>query len=320
MTSLRSLPLALLLTFLPSAAWAASTPILEYAETAATRINTTGERMRQQAEKGDAEAQYLLGLAYVVGLGTTVKNDAEGFKWMRKAAVQGHLEAQLLLGELHASGQGTPVNRNEAYHWYSKAAQKGLPSAEYALYRMLMHGDGVAKNEKEALRWLEKSAANGWAEAQYRLGRHYIGGLGVPEDIVEGGTWFSKAADQDHAAAQGALGLLLMIAGYETQDFAPALELLNRGAAQGDIQAQSLLGTAYASGLGVPKDPIASCMWLILASTGPSDAEGAPYQKRAQESLGNLRGQLTSAQVDEAERNAETWRTERRKAQGFNLR
>ena len=50
-------------------------------------------RSRNEAEQGDAEAQYFIGCCYEYG-GGVAKDNAEAVKWYRKAAEQGHLEAK----------------------------------------------------------------------------------------------------------------------------------------------------------------------------------------------------------------------------------
>lgn len=49
------------------------------------------------AEKGDAQAQYLLGSTYEAGR-LVPKDQMEAVKWYRKAAEQNHPEAQFKLG------------------------------------------------------------------------------------------------------------------------------------------------------------------------------------------------------------------------------
>ena len=53
-------------------------------------------RSRNDAEQGDAEAQYFIGCCYEYGDGV-VKDKAEAVKWYRMAAEQGHAKAQKLL-------------------------------------------------------------------------------------------------------------------------------------------------------------------------------------------------------------------------------
>ena len=50
----------------------------------------------EQAEQGNAEAQYKLGICYFLGRGVE-KDPAKAVRWFKKAAEQGHANAQLLL-------------------------------------------------------------------------------------------------------------------------------------------------------------------------------------------------------------------------------
>lgn len=72
------------------------------------------------AEKGDARAQYNLGLLYASGLGVTHDYQA-ALKWHRQAAQQGHFGAQGELGQMYAKGDGVPQDYVRAHMWYSVA-------------------------------------------------------------------------------------------------------------------------------------------------------------------------------------------------------
>ena len=51
------------------------------------------------AGQGDSEAQYIVGLLYYFGEGTT-KNVSEAKKWLKKAAAQGNKDAKDFLKKL----------------------------------------------------------------------------------------------------------------------------------------------------------------------------------------------------------------------------
>jgi hypothetical protein len=74
------------------------------------------------AEKGDARAQYNLGLLYASGLGVDQDYQA-ALKWHRLAAGQGHAGAQNELAQMYAKGQGIQPDQVRAYVWYSVAAE-----------------------------------------------------------------------------------------------------------------------------------------------------------------------------------------------------
>ena len=63
--------------------------------------------------RGDAEAQYNLGIMYAQGLGVP-QDDAEAVRWYRLAAAQGNAGAQSYLGFMYDDGRGVPQDDAEA--------------------------------------------------------------------------------------------------------------------------------------------------------------------------------------------------------------
>ena len=94
-TDMKLLPLAALL-LLASSAWAGP---IDDAVAANARGDYAAELRitRPLAAKGEAWAQYFLGVSYGSGEGVP-KNDAEAVKWYRLAAEQGNVAAQHNLG------------------------------------------------------------------------------------------------------------------------------------------------------------------------------------------------------------------------------
>src|SRR5437867_3927243 len=74
------------------------------------------ERTKASAEKGDAEAQYELGLLYANGTGVR-RSLSKSANWTCKAAEQGHARAQYQLGWDYTTGEGIKTNLTEAAHW-----------------------------------------------------------------------------------------------------------------------------------------------------------------------------------------------------------
>lgn len=121
---------------------------------------TAARLLKPQAERGDAEAQYRLGMMARFGWGIDKDNEAAA-RWFRKAAEQGHAQAQAELGNLYRLGRGVP------------------------------------EDPKEAARWLRAAAASGVGIAQLSIGRMYRDGIGVPVDRVEAYAWFTAAGDNN---------------------------------------------------------------------------------------------------------------------------
>jgi TPR repeat protein len=124
------------------------------------------------ADRGDAEAQYKLGRAYINGIG--VKPDfGKALQWRMKSAEQGYIYAQRDMGNWFYYGKGVKKDYHQAFQWYEKAAKQGDSSSQFNLGEMYQNGWGVAKDVGQAFLWYEKAAKQGHLVAQHRLGRNY---------------------------------------------------------------------------------------------------------------------------------------------------
>lgn len=102
-----------------------------------------GERLREEAEGGSAEAQFQLGIAYFQG--ETIEQDFDHCAfWIGRAAFAGHPHAQGFLGAMHSDGIGAPQSDTEAYVWYSVAAANGNEFAKGSLERLGRRLDPMA--------------------------------------------------------------------------------------------------------------------------------------------------------------------------------
>ena len=217
------------------------------------------------AEKGDATAQFNLGVMYDNGQG--VEQDyAEAVKWYRKAAMQGVASAQLNLGIMYANGQGVTKDEYEAVKWFRKAAEQGDASAQFNLGVMYDNGQGIEQDYAEAVKWFRKAAEQGHASAQFNLGVMYDNGQGIKQDYAEAVKWFRKAAEQGSASAQFNLGIMYANGQGITKEENEAVKWFRKAAEQGDASAQYNLGVRYANGRGVPKDEYEAVKWFRKAA------------------------------------------------------
>ena len=150
----------------------------------------TLQETRLQAEQGNANAQYVLGLMYDNGTGVP-QDYAQAVKWYRLAADQGHASAQFNLGVMYYEGQGVPQSFPQALKWYRLAADQGHAKAQYNLG--LMYGGSV--------KWFRKAADQGDALAQAGLGWAYATGRGVAQDYVQAHKWSNLSAASGNADA-----------------------------------------------------------------------------------------------------------------------
>jgi TPR repeat protein len=234
-------------------------------ESVAKDNTKTEDKLRKDAEQGDAEAQYNLGVRYAEGRGVA-QNDAQAVIWFRKAAEQGLAEAQFSLGFMYENDIGVAKDEAQAVTWYRKAAEQGYALAQFNLGLMYVKGRGVAKDDAQAVIWYRKAAEQGDAEAQYNLGVRYAEGLGVAKDDAQAVTWTRKAAEQGEAKAQFNLGVRYAEGLGVATDKAQAVTWFRKAAEQGLAKAQFNLGVRYAEGRGVAKDDAQAVTWFRKAA------------------------------------------------------
>lgn len=194
--------------------------------------------------RGDAHAQYCLGLKYEAGIGV-VQSFPQAAFWYRLAAEQGHAIAQRNLGVMHEYGRGAASDFAQAAAWYRKAAEQGDACAQTNLAFLYHLGAGVDRDVKLMEMWCRKAANQGYARAQTALGTIYASGNGVERDAMQAVEWYRKAAEQGDPRAQTNLGMMYEDGNGVERDLIKAAEWYRTAAEQGDPHAQTNLGSMY---------------------------------------------------------------------------
>lgn len=120
------------------------------------------KEMRQRANDGDPECQYLLGLSYLNGSDGLKQNSAHAVMWLNKAASSGNTSAQCLLGEYYEDKR----KYDKATHWYRLACGLGHSRAALRLGYMYEIGGGVSKDLKIAMEYYKKALELGEPQAK----------------------------------------------------------------------------------------------------------------------------------------------------------
>lgn len=218
------------------------------------------EVVKQWAEIGDPQAQFLLGTMYIKGH-KVEKNNKVAAQWLRKSAEQGFKEAQLKLGYLHAMGMGAKQSPQEALRWYHKAGEQGV--AEACLNIAIMHvtGEGVPRSWEKAIEYYLKAAALGNLKAMNLLGISYRK-VGKDEEAVK---WDRKASEAGEPHAKVNLGAMLLIGRGAKRNEVEGVKWLREAAEEGIVEGQTRLATAYVQGTGVPQDFVEARRWYLKA-------------------------------------------------------
>lgn len=119
--------------------------------------------LRLAADSGDSNAQFYLGLCYVMGYGVE-EDEEKAIKWLRRAAESGNVKMQLFFGKYLLDD-----HTKKATLWLTKAADAGDAMAQFLLAMCYMDGEGVEEDEDKGMVLLYKAAKCGSASATFML-------------------------------------------------------------------------------------------------------------------------------------------------------
>ena len=150
--------------------------------------------LREEAEGGNVEACYLLGMLHIFDKDFGIDVRAS-IPWLEKASAGGHQEAMFAMAEFNYAGKFVPTNLVESARLLSLIDPKVMPRAAESLGLMTLFGEGVPKDVPKGLNLLETAVLNGRAESATILGRVHLFGELVPQDNREATYWFQKGGE-----------------------------------------------------------------------------------------------------------------------------
>lgn len=90
--------------------------------------NLSIDEIIERAEKGDCDAQYIIGFYYNRDSAIDSPDDEKAFYWLRLAAEQGHCEAQYSLGQKYTEDKSRHKDNGQAIFWLKKLPYKAILS------------------------------------------------------------------------------------------------------------------------------------------------------------------------------------------------
>ncbi|MEF3075701.1 SEL1-like repeat protein [Methylobacter sp. Wu1] len=256
-----------------------------------TEKNTLStSELQQKANDGDAQAQFELALCYANG--TDVEKNTEfAFDWHIKAAEQGHVNAQFALGLYYLLGKsrgqhtkqivekwlkgfvaGKNVDPafdlavsqamaiewsggddNMAFMWFKKAAEQNHAEANYWLGQCYRNGIGTEQNDGLAFNCFRIAGEQGCAESYYWLARYYFDGKGAEQSDEFALKWIRKSIEHAEVDPEAylLLGNLYAQSRFVEQSDEQAFHWYEKAAENGVAEAQYRLACCYESGRGV---------------------------------------------------------------------
>ena len=160
---------------------------------------------------------------------------------LERLAERGDAHAQYMMGLLYRDGPLLIPDSRKAEYWFIQAAEHGLPEAQYVLGKLLLSDDLEVHDPDDGIRWMRQAAENGNHFAAYRLGKEYLTGEALTKDTSKAAKWFTQSAEAGNQYAQYMLGKLYLTGQGVIHDRTQALDWFSRSAAQGNQYAQFFL-------------------------------------------------------------------------------
>lgn len=194
------------------------------------------------AQRGNAEANFNLGILYEDGLGVN-QDLAQALLYYETAAIGGSFKAQYRLGLLYFVGKTVPLDKIKAKHWLTKAAAEGDRDSIEML--AILSGDTSSQRDRDFLRAETAHASADYLQAaqiwqlladdndtisRTRLAWLYEKGLGVKRNLQRAAELFRQSAMDGDADAQYALAVMLQTGKGQAQDFEESNLWLQRAA------------------------------------------------------------------------------------------
>ena len=185
---------------------------VEGAQDAASQIDKIGQCW-EKAHKGDADAQFNLGICYRDG--NQVSQDLKQARhWITKSADQGNHDAEYALAKILADENpedGDSTSR--IITLLESASSAGQVKAMVLLGTYLYDGKGVDENLERAIHIWQDAEKKGDLDAKWYLGRHYFAGKGMfnsGKDLDKAQKIWEEASGSGHAESSLSLAKLYL--------------------------------------------------------------------------------------------------------------
>ncbi len=208
------------------------------------------------AEKGDADAIYLLGFAHETGRGAE-RSAEKAMEYYRKAYDKKHADAAYRLAfMLMASQDKTRILEAQAILEKQAITDPAIAGRILGEAHLLGRFTGKADPDKAIASW-RKAALSGDVASMLLIARFYDGQMGFPEkhDNATALKYFQMAADAGNAGAMVAVGSRLLYGEESKRDEKRGLAILKKAIEAKEYSAYLALGTYQEQ---VKKDPKAA--------------------------------------------------------------
>jgi FOG: TPR repeat, SEL1 subfamily len=205
--------------------------LLLFVFTSLARANAIGSQYQEQADAGDARAQYYLADTYF-----SSGDSQKAAQWAEKAAKGGDVDAMALLSQIHFT-QGDYV---QAKALAQQANIAGSKRGAIMLARVLVNTEAGSTDYPKAIALLQTATedldSDSAVDAQSLLGLIYANGVGVTRDDAKAAAWFKRSSSLSRTGyAEYWAGMLFQQGekGFITPNKQKALYWLNLSCTEG---------------------------------------------------------------------------------------
>lgn len=162
----------------------------------------------QQGDIMTAEDKMLSALSYLCGEESTL-DEERAFSYIKETADAGNSDAQYLAGQMYLYGIGTDVNQDYAGVYLKKSVENNNVRAFAAYARLCFigyqdveNGNIKVQDYERARELFAEAEQSGDAQAAYALGVMYFYGMCVAPDVNVANAYFTKAVEGGCTQAQ----------------------------------------------------------------------------------------------------------------------
>lgn len=242
---------------------------LQYGQGVTRSVDDARMLYERAAGSGQAAAQFLLGMFLLTGGGDKPGLDFnEGMTWLEKAALQKFHRANHQLADIYLAGAGgIESDPKRARDWLDKGSKAGDMLASYRLAIMTEKGEGLEKPDPDgALKLYETAAEQGLPDAMIYLGKMYQSGARGEPDPAKARGYYEQAEKLKSAEARYRLGQMYQQGEGVEKNEERAVFYYRKGAEQNDAQCLYQMGQMAAAGTGMKQDVNEARQWFEKAA------------------------------------------------------
>ncbi|MCA3262140.1 MAG: sel1 repeat family protein [Telmatospirillum sp.] len=152
-------------------------------------------------QRGDPEAQFMLGRISDEGGNGVALDPREALRWYRLAATKEYPKALYAIARAYATGRGVDADPQQAINYLTRAANVDFTPALLDMASLFDGGRGIDRDRAQAFALYKRAAELGNTEARFVIAERLYNGDGTGADRAEAQRWYMAAGARGHPGA-----------------------------------------------------------------------------------------------------------------------